>query len=129
MTDKAQFESALANASFMYGAGYESTANGVRHTLAALAIDQDSQAALAEELQDAGLLATPSAPSPPAITSDHLAGLPVLDAICHESLRVFPPVPNGAVRVLAKDTEVRSAVRVHGVNACSHLRVCLCLSR
>lgn len=107
MTDAAQRESFISNVSLLYGAGYETTANAVRHTLAALAIDQDSMAAVAEELQDAGFLATPDMPNPPAITAEDLAGLRVLDAVCHESLRLFPPAPNGGFRTLNKDMKVR----------------------
>lgn len=107
MTDESQRQAAMSNLSFVYAAGYETTANATRHTLAALAIDQDSQEALVEELRDAGLLATPDNPSPPAITAEALAGLTVLDAVCHESLRVFTPAPSGGIRVLTKDTDVR----------------------
>lgn len=48
MTDVRQFEDAVANVSFMYVAGFETTSNAVVHTLSALAIDQDSQALLVE---------------------------------------------------------------------------------
>ena len=46
MTDTRQFEDAVANVAFMYVAGYETTSNAIMHTLSALALDQDSQAAV-----------------------------------------------------------------------------------
>ena len=120
MTDKAQLEGAVSNTSFIYAAGYETTANAVSHTLAALAIDQDSQTALAEELHDAGLLATPERPDPPAVTAEQLSKLSVLDAVCHEALRVFPPAPNGGFRELTHDTEVRCGRGSRGRYPCIH---------
>ena len=55
-----------------------------------------------EELRDAGLFAAGA-----KFTSGNLAGLSVLDAVCHESLRYFPPAPSGGLRVLGQDTQVR----------------------
>ena len=48
MTDTDQFERAAADAAVLYIAGYDNLANCIMHTLCALAIDQDSQAAVAE---------------------------------------------------------------------------------
>ena len=48
MEDRGEYEDAIANVAFVYGASYETTANAAMHTIAALALDQDSQTALAE---------------------------------------------------------------------------------
>eukprot|EP00892_Ulva_mutabilis_P010425 jgi/Ulvmu1/7755/UM039_0063.1 len=106
MSDEAEAEAAIANLAFIYGAGYETTGNAAMHTLAALAIDQDSQTALAEELNGAGLLATSENPKPRAVTAEDLSNLTVLDAITHESLRLMSTAPNGGLRVLLSDTEI-----------------------
>eukprot|EP00892_Ulva_mutabilis_P006221 jgi/Ulvmu1/3971/UM181_0005.1 len=105
MTDEQQFEDAVANVAFMYVAGYETTSNAIMHTLAALALHPESHASLVQELDEAGLLATSERPEPPPVTAEHLSSLKVLDAVCHESLRLFPPVP-GAARVLTQETEI-----------------------
>ena len=47
MSDPREFETAAANLS-LYIAAYETTSTAITHTLTALALDQDSQAALAE---------------------------------------------------------------------------------
>lgn len=48
MTDRHVYEAAISNLAFVYGASYETTANAAMHTLAALALDQDSQTAIVE---------------------------------------------------------------------------------
>ena len=48
LEDPKQYEDMLANVMFLYGASYETTSNAAMHTVAALALDQDSQTALAE---------------------------------------------------------------------------------
>eukprot|EP00892_Ulva_mutabilis_P010420 jgi/Ulvmu1/7750/UM039_0058.1 len=105
MTDEEQFEDAVANVGFMYVAGYETTSNAIMHTLAALALHPESHASLVQELDEAGLLATPERPNPPPVTVGHLSSLKVLDTVCHESLRLFPPVPIAA-RALTQETEI-----------------------
>eukprot|EP00892_Ulva_mutabilis_P006220 jgi/Ulvmu1/3970/UM181_0004.1 len=105
MTDEEQFEDAVANVAFMYVAGYKTTSNAIMHTLAALALHPESQTAVVQELDEAGLLATPERPTPPAVTPSQLVSLKVLDAVCHESLRLFPPVP-GAARKLVQETKI-----------------------
>ena len=60
-----------------------------------------------QELGDAGLLATVECPEPPAVTAEQLAGLSVLDAVCHESMRLLTPEPFGGFRQLAEHTNVR----------------------
>eukprot|EP00892_Ulva_mutabilis_P004477 jgi/Ulvmu1/2400/UM133_0001.1 len=105
LTDAHELEHAAAHLS-LYMAAYETTAAAVTHTLAALALDQDSQTALAEELREAGLLAEPGRPPPRAIARDDLARMTVLGAVCHESLRLLPPSPVGGLRELGKDTKI-----------------------
>jgi cytochrome P450 len=64
-----------------------------------------------QELNKAGLLATPEAPRPPQPTVEQLREMSFLDAVVHESLRVFPPAPNGTIRDLNKDLEI-AGIRV-----------------
>ena len=59
-----------------------------------------------QELKAEGLLATPEQPEPATVTAAQLLNLKVLDAVCHESLRLFPPVPSAA-RMITQDTQVR----------------------
>jgi cytochrome P450 len=59
-----------------------------------------------QELDTARLVSTPQNPSPPGPTAAQLRDLPFLDAILHESLRVFPPAPSGTIRDLDKDLEI-----------------------
>lgn len=54
-----------------------------------------------QELAAAGLVATPGVPPPPPPTPAALKGLPFLDAVVHESLRLYSPASGGG-RVLAK---------------------------
>eukprot|EP00892_Ulva_mutabilis_P010423 jgi/Ulvmu1/7753/UM039_0061.1 len=106
MSDAQQFEAAVANVVVLYVAGFETAANAGLHTIAALAIDQDSQTAIAEELEGAGLLATPENPEPRGMTADDLSKLTVLDAVVHESMRLMPTVPHGGLRLLKEDTKI-----------------------
>jgi hypothetical protein len=48
MSDESQYERALANMWVIYAAGYETTANAISLTLAALALDAESQEGIAE---------------------------------------------------------------------------------
>ena len=48
MEDQTEFEKAVANITIIYVASYESTANAAMHTMAALALDQNSQEALCQ---------------------------------------------------------------------------------
>lgn len=61
----------------------------------------------AQELREAGLLATEEQPEPPAVTAQVLSTLKGLDAVCNESLRLMAPVP-GSARRLNHDTEART---------------------
>ena len=53
-----------------------------------------------------GLLATPSKPAPRLPTGRDLVKLLYLDAVFHESLRLFAPSPLGTSRQLAAATEL-----------------------
>eukprot|EP00892_Ulva_mutabilis_P006218 jgi/Ulvmu1/3969/UM181_0003.1 len=106
MTDADQMERAVANAALLYFASYDNLSNAVSHTLSALALDQDSQTALVEELKDARLLATAERPDPPPATAEQLGSLRVLDAICHESLRFLTPEPFTSFRELTTQTNL-----------------------
>jgi Cytochrome P450 len=67
-----------------------------------------------QELDGAGLLATPATPDPVLPTTDSVKKLPYLDAVIHESLRCFPPVPPGGARQLSADLTVLSVTLPKG---------------
>jgi hypothetical protein len=54
-----------------------------------------------QELESAGLLATPSNPHPAAFTWQQLGKLQYLQAVIREGLRLFSPAANGSFRLNA----------------------------
>lgn len=75
---------------------------------------QHERRELLQEMREAGLVATAALPQPPAVTARQLNTLAVLDAVCHESLRLMPPVP-GSVRKVTRDMVVRMQSRTRPV--------------
>jgi cytochrome P450 len=71
--------------SFTFGAAYETCRNGLSWILIMLAQHPDIALRLGEEIR--GAIGT----VPP--TMDRIDGLPLLDGVVKESLRLFPPVP------------------------------------
>jgi cytochrome P450 len=69
-----------------------------------------------QELTDAELLATPENPKPRSMNGKDLLNLTFLDAIFHESLRVFPPAPSGSLRTLEADVELEGLRLPQGTN-------------
>ena len=63
-----------------------------------------------QELEDAGMLASEQTPLPELPSADSVKDLRFLDAVLHESLRCYPPVPFGGGRALDQDVEVEGAV-------------------
>jgi len=65
-------------------AGMDTTSSALSRILWLLALHQDVQQQLREEIQDAQ--------RDGQLTYDQLVSLPYLDAVCRETLRVYPPV-------------------------------------
>ena len=59
-----------------------------------------------QELDSAALLASPSNPEPQLPSAEAMHQLPYLDAVIHEGLRCFPPVPSGVGRALSEEVTV-----------------------
>lgn len=81
----------------------------------ALLDNPDVEARLVAEL-DAAL-----PPTGEPITAAHLAAMPYADAVWKESLRLFPPAPNGTVRKLAADLRLPSNGDVLPAGTAIHL--------
>ncbi|KAB5588325.1 Cytochrome P450 [Ceratobasidium theobromae] len=81
--DRLPHDQLLGQINTLLFAAYETTSGALARTLQILSQNPDIQDRLRAELQ-----ATPEAP-----TYDELHSLPYLDALCRETLRVFPPVP------------------------------------
>ena len=69
-----------------------------------LAAHPQLQAKLAQELDEAGLLASPSRPEPRPLTHADLTALPYMDAVIKESMRLWPVASTGTGRVATEDT-------------------------
>lgn len=87
----------IGHAGVIFAAGHETSANGLAWTLFLLSQHPAIAAALVEELE--GKL------QGDAPRVDQLPGLPLLDAVVKESLRIFPPVPMNH-RLASEDTEI-----------------------
>ena len=61
----------------------------------------------AQELDAAGILASEQNPDPALPSADTLRRMPVLNAVVHESLRCFPPVPAAIGRCLPHNVTVK----------------------
>eukprot|EP00170_Pyropia_yezoensis_P005011 contig_20395_g5025 len=83
-------------------AGYDTTAHSIAWTVHALLDNPEAEARLVAELKTA----LPPAGQP--ITAAHLSAMPYLDAVWKESLRLFPPAPNGTIRKLEADLRLPS---------------------
>ena len=59
-----------------------------------------------QELDSAELLASATRPEPRPANGRDLVKLECLDALFHESLRMFPPSPSGTSRQLSEDTNL-----------------------
>lgn len=78
-------------------------AHSISWTMHALLDDPEVEARLVAELRTA----LPPAGEP--ITAAHLAAMPYADAVWKESLRLFPPAPNGTIRKLEADLRLPSS--------------------
>lgn len=75
---------------------------------------------------EARMVAELDATMPPAgqpITAAHLSAMPYADAVWKESLRLFPPAPNGTIRVLPADLRLPSSGDVIPAGTVVHLPI------
>jgi cytochrome P450 len=87
----------IGHTGVIFAAGHETSTNALAWTLLLLAQHPDVMRDLGDEL-DAVLRGAPP-------TVDDLAGMPLLDAVVKESLRLLPPVPLHP-RIVAEDSEL-----------------------
>jgi cytochrome P450 len=71
-----------------------------------------------QELDTLELLVTAERPEPRTITAEDISRLQILDAVCHESLRLLPTAPSGGFRKLQQDTVVRDHASVQRAGVC-----------
>ena len=101
----------VGQATILFAASYETTASAMTWTLFLLAQHPEVMSRLFDELEGLGAAAP---------TSRQLAGLPYLDAIIKESMRILPPVPY-TMRAVTRSTEL-AGVELHRGDrvVCSH---------
>lgn len=75
----------VANAMLFYLAGFETTSTTLSWTLYSLAAQPEAQNTLFEEI-------TQTCPKGTTLTYDLVSGMPYLDAVINETLRLYPPV-------------------------------------
>ena len=68
--------------------------------------NNQTSSSVVQELDSAALLASPSNPEPQLPSAEAMHQLPYLDAVIHEGLRCFPPVPSGVGRALSEEVTV-----------------------
>lgn len=105
-------EDLVGQVSLLFGASYETTAQALVWTLVLLAQHPNTTKQLRAELADAG--------SGRPVPFETLDGLPLLDGVIRESLRLFPPVPY-TIRIATRDANVLGATVRRGDRVlCSH---------
>ncbi|KAF9446154.1 cytochrome P450 [Macrolepiota fuliginosa MF-IS2] len=95
--DRLTDEEVVGQISTFVFAGMDTTSSGVSRILQLLATHEDVQEKLREEIREAQKL------SDGQLSYDQLVSLPYLDAVCRESLRVYPPINLGAMRTARQD--------------------------
>ncbi|KAF7760628.1 hypothetical protein Agabi119p4_10037 [Agaricus bisporus var. burnettii] len=89
-------------------AAMDTTSSALARVLQLLSIHPDAQEKLRAEICDAQ--------KDGQLTYDQLVSLPYLDAVCRETLRLFPPINMPFVRIAARDTIVPLAKPIIGQN-------------
>jgi cytochrome P450 len=89
-----------------WGAGFETTAHTICWTLFLLATHPEAEAKLLKELQGLGLAASPSNPKPRAMVWENLGSLNYLSAVINESMRMYPVVSSGTIRITHEWTQI-----------------------
>ena len=92
---KLSYDDVIATAILLLAAGYDTTGSALSWILYDLAMNQNCQDTLYEEITESGK-------DIKHVSYETLQTLPYLDAVIHESLRLHPPIP-GLERVCTKD--------------------------
>ncbi|KAL8868165.1 MAG: hypothetical protein Q9174_005166 [Haloplaca sp. 1 TL-2023] len=93
-------------------AGHETTASALTWTVYLLCKHPQTQQRLRDEMHS--ILPHPSDPTT-VVTSDMIEKLPYLNAVCRESLRLFPPVAV-TIRIAVRDTIIANQAIPKGTN-------------
>ncbi|KAF9448713.1 cytochrome P450 [Macrolepiota fuliginosa MF-IS2] len=93
--DRLSDEEVCGQVSTFVLAGMETTSSALSRILQLLASHPDVQTKLRNEIREAQANGR--------LTYDQLVSLPYLDAVCRETLRVYPPINNTAARTARKD--------------------------
>lgn len=73
-------------------AGHDTTTTAVSHALHQLSMHPEVQSRLRKEVRAARSAAAESGDGSGDLEYDELMALPYLDAVCRETLRVYPPI-------------------------------------
>ena len=87
----------------LFFAGTDTTGHTGTWALYLLSQHRDVEARVLAELQEVGVMASATNPTPRPLEYSDLAKLPYLQAVVKETLRLFPPVAAGQVRVADTD--------------------------
>ncbi|KAF6260940.1 cytochrome P450 [Scenedesmus sp. NREL 46B-D3] len=90
----------------LWGAGFETTAHTICWTLLLVASHPAVEARLLGELASLGLSAAPQQPQPAQLKWEHLAQLRYLSAVINESMRLYPVVSSGTIRITHKPMQL-----------------------
>ncbi|KAH6909123.1 cytochrome P450 [Coprinopsis sp. MPI-PUGE-AT-0042] len=108
MEDKLPDEEIIAQITTFVFAGMDTTSSAMCRFLWLLAKHQDAQDRLRKEIRDAKEMYG-------QLNYDQLVALPYLDAVCRETLRLYPPVPL-VTRTTLKDARVPLFRPIHGTD-------------
>lgn len=89
-------------------AGMQTTSSAMSRTLHLLSINPDVQTRLRSEIREAQ--------KDGQLTYDQLVSLPYLDAVCRETLRLYPPLNFAATRTACKDMVLPLSKPIVGLN-------------
>ncbi|CAL5224557.1 g7259 [Coccomyxa viridis] len=108
LTDAKMFPEIAA----LFFAGVDTTGHTGTFCLFAISQHPEVEAKIVEELQSHGLLATAENPDPRQLTYPDLGKLTYLQAVIKETLRMYPPVGIGQVRI-SNSHDITLADRLH----------------
>ena len=117
---KLSYDDVIATAILLLAAGYDTTGSALSWILYDLAMNQNCQDTLYEEITELGKEVK-------HLSYETLQTLPYLDAVIHESLRLHPPIP-GLERVCTKDYPIPDSnvvLRKGDVVAMATVGICL----
>ncbi|KAI9458421.1 cytochrome P450 [Lactarius psammicola] len=104
--DRLSEEELLAQMAVFVFAATDTSSSALSRILHLLALHPEIQDKLREELKEA---------CKEELTHDQLVSLPFLEAVCRESLRLYPPVP-GVMRTARSDVMLPLSSPIHDVN-------------